>query len=281
MLTSTRYQVEYPDPANRALTSADVPRDLAAIIEGLEKSAMYGQGTFANRPTSTAGSPGIQGRFYYTSDTQHLYYDYGTGWLDVTPAPTGIGTGEVGTNELADNAVTNAKMADNSVGATEIINGSVTSAELASALFPSQGAGASAEALRALGTGAANAAAGNDSRLSDQRTPSDGSVTAAKLATNLRSLVGHVNSNGTIAAGTGFTVVRNGTGDYTINFTVPFGAAPIVLVTPGTTGVQATATIDTVGASSCRVKIANNSGAYGGTIGPSDAEFYFKAESVR
>jgi hypothetical protein len=37
--------------------------------------------------------------------------------------------------------------------------------------------------VRALGTGATEAAAGNDARLSDTRTPTDGSVTSAKIAT--------------------------------------------------------------------------------------------------
>ena len=40
--------------------------------------------------------------------------------------------------------------------------------------------------LRTLGTGALQAAAGNDARLSDQRTPVDASVTAAKIAAALK-----------------------------------------------------------------------------------------------
>jgi len=41
---------------------------------------------------------------------------------------------------------------------------------------------AGTEGLRKLGTGATEACAGNDSRLSDTRTPTDGSVTQAKMA---------------------------------------------------------------------------------------------------
>lgn len=44
--------------------------------------------------------------------------------------------------------------------------------------------------LRTLGTGALQAAAGNDARLSDQRTPTDGSVTAAKVANALKPSAG-------------------------------------------------------------------------------------------
>lgn len=65
---------------------------------------------------------------------------------------------------------------------------------IADELLPSGTAAASDEALRALGTGADDACAGNDARLSDTRTPTDGSVTAAKVAASLKP-------SGTAAAG--------------------------------------------------------------------------------
>ena len=188
MLSSSRRGIVYPN-TNRSDT-ADVPRDIAALVAALEVDVIYGQGTLAARPTSTAGSPGIQGRLYMATDqTPHaLYYDYGTGWDPVGS----LSAGSVGTTQLADGSVTTikvadanvtlAKMATDSVDASKIVDGSITAAELAAALKPSGGAGAATEALRALGTGAGNAAAGNDARLSDQRVPTDGSVTAAKLA---------------------------------------------------------------------------------------------------
>lgn len=52
-----------------------------------------------------------------------------------------------------------------------------------SASVPS-GAPAGTASLRALGAGATQAAAGNDARLSDTRTPTDGSVTNAKVASS-------------------------------------------------------------------------------------------------
>lgn len=82
MLTSTRFQIPYPNPATRA-DSADAPRDFAAVVTGIEKAAIYGQGVLASRPVSTAGSPGIQGRFYYATDTGILYYDTGTAWQQI------------------------------------------------------------------------------------------------------------------------------------------------------------------------------------------------------
>lgn len=64
-------------------------------------------------------------------------------------------------------------------------DGSVTAAKVSGTLKPSGSAAAGDEALRALGTTASTACAGNDSRLSDTRTPTDGSVTSAKLASDL------------------------------------------------------------------------------------------------
>jgi hypothetical protein len=47
-------------------------------------------------------------------------------------------------------------------------------------------------------------------------------------------LNGVVNADSSIAAGTGFTVVHNGVGDYSVNFTAPspFASPPIVTFTP-------------------------------------------------
>lgn len=59
--------------------------------------------------------------------------------------------------------------------------GSVDAAAIAASLKPSGSAAAGTEALRALGTSASTAAAGNDSRLSDTRTPTDATVSPAKL----------------------------------------------------------------------------------------------------
>lgn len=45
-------------------------------------------------------------------------------------------------------------------------------------------------------------------------------------------LTGDVNSNGTIAGGTGFTVNHSGTGIYIVSFTNPFSSSPVPVVTP-------------------------------------------------
>ena len=54
--------------------------------------------------------------------------------------------------------------------------------------------------LRTLGAGALQATAGNDARLSDQRTPTDGSVTAAKVANALKPSAGAAGSTETLRA---------------------------------------------------------------------------------
>jgi microcystin-dependent protein len=38
----------------------------------------------ASRPISTPASPGKQGRFYFANDTNIMWYDYGTGWAQLT-----------------------------------------------------------------------------------------------------------------------------------------------------------------------------------------------------
>lgn len=70
-----------PDGPNVFLNQLATPIDTAV--------ALYDQGTLALRPTSTPGTPGIEGRFYMVvGDTDHtkngiLWYDYGTGWFPV------------------------------------------------------------------------------------------------------------------------------------------------------------------------------------------------------
>jgi hypothetical protein len=156
MALTPRLKLRYPILTD----TADVPRDIGNLAADLDNAAIDGQGLLANRPVSTSGVPGIQGRYYYATDTGVLYRDHGTGWVQVsTPAftllPDSVTDVElaplaVGTPELKDSAVTSAKIAD----------GTVAFADLAAALKPSQGASSSAEALRAIGTGAGEVAAG-------------------------------------------------------------------------------------------------------------------------
>lgn len=47
--------------------------------------ALDSQGVFSARPTSTVGSPGKRGRYYFATDRKTLYRDNGTGWDTVGP----------------------------------------------------------------------------------------------------------------------------------------------------------------------------------------------------
>ena len=88
-------------------------------------------------------------------------------------APDAVGSGEiaddaVGSAEIADDAVGTAEIADDAVGSDQIANGSITDADVAAANIDGT---AATPSLRTLGTGAGQAAAGNDPRFSDSRTP--------------------------------------------------------------------------------------------------------------
>lgn len=183
MPTTTRGALRYPLLAD----TPDVPRDIQNLANDVASLMMiYGQGTFASRPTSTVGTPGVSGRSYYGTDTGHYYYDFGTGWTDIGPTATSLTPNSVTSVELADNAVDLAAMQDNSVSAAEIVDGSVGTAEIANALKPSAGAGAATESLRALGTAAGTAAAGTHAA-QHSRTGADPLVIGTFVSSGLAS----------------------------------------------------------------------------------------------
>ncbi len=59
-----------------------------------------------------------------------------------------------------------------------------------------------------------------------------GNLFASGGQENLRIVRGTVQNNGTIFNGAGFTVTKNGTGSYTLNFTTAFADVPAVTITP-------------------------------------------------
>lgn len=81
MQTSSRFGVSYPSPART--DPADPAIHIGNVVTGLEKAVRHEIGTFALRPISSVGTPGIAGRLYYSTDEGQLYYDYGTGWISV------------------------------------------------------------------------------------------------------------------------------------------------------------------------------------------------------
>lgn len=68
----------------------------------------------------------------------------------------------------------------------------------------------------------------------DIKTLRNGQVETAE---NLRLVRGSVAANGSITVGTGFTITRNGAGDYTVTFTQDFAGLPsITLAVDGAAG---------------------------------------------
>lgn len=109
------------------------------------------------------------------------------------------------TRTPTDGSVTTAKIADGAVtGGTgagaKIAGTTITAANLAAGLTDGT---AGTKQIRALGTGATDAAAGNDARLSDTRTPSTGSVVDASVATNAAIAESKLSLATDAAAGTG------------------------------------------------------------------------------
>jgi len=156
MPTTTRLAIPYPassDPPNG-------PSQMQAIANALDNAAIdLAEGALGSRP-----SPSIRGRWYYATDIGVLYRDSGSTWRVV-----GLAADVVTAAHIVDGTITNAE-----------INASAAIAESKLALASDAAAGTASR--RTLGTGATQACAGNDARLSDQRVPTDGSVTLAKLA---------------------------------------------------------------------------------------------------
>lgn len=185
MPNTTRGAIPYPTLA----TIPDVPADLSALALRLDTIiAIDDQGALASRPVSTAGSPGIRGRYYLATDqTPHvLYRDYGTGWDQI----------------------------------------------------------------------------GSDARVDYIDTIRTGRVAAA----------------GTISGGTGFTVNKTGTGLYSITFSTPFSAVPIVIATAET--VPSIVNIDTLTINGFRALITG-SGDWAGPNAARDDAFRFIATGIR
>lgn len=111
MPTTSRLSLRYPSTSD----TADVPRDIGNLASDIDNAAIFSKGTFASRPTSTVGSPGIDGRYYFATDTSRLYLDTGTSWVEVAS-----GTDSVTSAMIAVNAVETAELADGAVTAPKI-----------------------------------------------------------------------------------------------------------------------------------------------------------------
>ena len=92
---------------------------------------------------------------------------------------------------------------------------------------------------------------------------------------NLRILRGRIAGNGTISTGQGFTVVKTGTGAYTVTFTVGFASEPTITATPQV-GLARIATVTNVGTGSAQFRTWDSAG--GAAV---DQDFHFIAIGPR
>jgi hypothetical protein len=155
---TARWGLRYPE-----LTDvADGPAGFRNLAADLDNVAMDDQGTVATMPTSTAQIPGKKGRYWFATDQGILYRDNGSGWDPITssapvdadasiPSLRTLGTG--GHQAAAGN---DPRLSDQRVP----LDQSVTIAKLEPHLVPTEAAGASDMAVRALGPEAGKAAPG-------------------------------------------------------------------------------------------------------------------------
>ena len=273
MPTTTRAALRYP-----LLTDTpDVPRDMGNLAADADAAfAMYAQGTFASRPTSTAGSPGKTGRIYYGTDTLHLYYDFGTGWSDIGPSSTAIPDGSITGGaagagvKIAAATITHDNIVAGTITTTEILDGTIAAADIAAALKPSGGAGSGTESLRALGTAAGTAAAGTHAA-QHSRTGADPLVISTFIASGTlaarpsTSLVAGMIYTATDVNG-GTTSMYNGSAWVQVAAAVSGAAAPAAHETThlagGTDALPWWGTITNSGALSARPTAASGNAGY-------------------
>jgi hypothetical protein len=135
-----------------------------------------GNFTTTQRDAIAAGSRPT-GLLIYNSTTARYEWNAGS---DAVPSWQPVAA------TIGNDTITAAMIQADAVGNSELAPNAVTATEVDGTLKPSVSAAAGTEALRALGVTAATAAAGNDARLSDTRTPTDGTVTAAKVTAALK-----------------------------------------------------------------------------------------------
>lgn len=203
-------------------------------------------GTFTTTQRNAISSPPF-GLLILNTTTAQFEWNAGTpttpSWQAVSPP-----AGTVGTSGISDGAVTSAKIAD----------GTIAYVDIANSLKPSLSAISTDEALRALGTAAGTAAAGDE----------------ASLVWLRRAIVGRVNSGGSILNGSGFSVSRTGTGVYSITFSASMVTTPVVV---GAAEAGAAGNVFTIANVSVNGFTAYINNWHFGNVTATDGDFAFHA----
>lgn len=173
-VVSPRYQVSRPSETLRD-EPADVPADIKRVVDGLEQSAMYGQGIQASRPAAA-----IAGRLYYATDTAQLYWDTGSTWIAVGP----VGADSLTAAQIAPNAITASELADGSVDTAAIQNAAVTGAKIANNTILTANLAPNLIGAAELADNAVDTAAIQDAAVTNAKISAVGGITGNKLATD-------------------------------------------------------------------------------------------------
>ena len=129
---------------------------------------------FRAHQLGAAPSSPVTGQMYYNSGDNTLYWWDGTQWVSARGGVSSVPDASTSVKGLVQLTGDLAGTATN----PQIAAGVITDADVNAA---NKDGTTGTPSMRTLGSGATQAAAGNDPRLSDQRTPLDNSVTSAKI----------------------------------------------------------------------------------------------------
>jgi len=118
--------------ADNAVTSAKIAGSAVTSSELADLAVTIGKFGSGVKPLEVLGSlpaAGTQGRVVFLTTDNKLYRDTGSVWVETIPS-TDV-TGTFGTSQIADDAITAAKVAAGAIGSSEIAASAVQASELA------------------------------------------------------------------------------------------------------------------------------------------------------